>query len=100
MERRPGGEGGRPGIGEMVEAFLGFPSPEKILAELQRLNSNLEMIAPDLRKLATALEADKMADIRNLTEVLKKLDVGDLKRMINEVSRLGGQIYERLWGNK
>ena len=77
-----------------------MPSPEKLLAELQRLNNNMEIAAPDLHKLATALEADKMADIRSLTEVLKKLDIGDLKRMINEVSRLGGQIYERLWGNK
>ena len=72
--------GATPGLGAVLEAFLHMPSPEKLLAELQRLNNNMEIVAPDLHKLVAALEGDKLAD------------------MINEVTRLGGQIYERIWG--
>ncbi len=90
--------GATPGLAAILEGFLHMPSPEKLLTEIQRLNNNMEIVAPDLHKLAAALEGDKIADIKGLTDVLSKLDIGDLKRMLNEAIHLGGQVYERLWG--
>ncbi|KKM09653.1 hypothetical protein LCGC14_1722660 [marine sediment metagenome] len=92
--------GGSQGLGSVLEAFLRMPSPEKLLAEVQRLNNNMEILAPDLHKLAEALEGDKLKDIKDLTEVLSKLDLAELKSLLNEAVRIGGQFYERLWGTK
>jgi len=88
------------GLGKMAEQLLGWPSPDKVFAELQRLNNNMEMLAPDLRKLAAALDGDRVTDIRNLTSALNAVKVGDMLRILNEFNRLGGQVYERLWGSR
>ena len=82
----------------MAEQLLGWPSPEKVLAELQRLNTNIEVIQPDLHKLANSLDALMGPDIRNLTAALNKINVGDLLRAINEFNTLGSQISKKLWG--
>lgn len=88
----------RPGMGKMFEDMTGWPSPDKVLYELQRLNNNMEMIQPDLHKLAATLDSIKADDIRNLSAALNKVNAGDAIRILNEFNRLGKQIYERLWG--
>ncbi|KKM83053.1 hypothetical protein LCGC14_1313300 [marine sediment metagenome] len=89
---------GQPGFGQVLDLLRNLPSPDKLYIELLRLNNNMEALAPDLHKLAQATEGPMGADIRALAAALKGLDVGDLKRLLNEFNQLGGQIYERLWG--
>ena len=81
----------------MAEQFLGWPSPEKILAELSRLNTNMEVLQPDLHKLANSIEALTGPDVRNLTAALNKINAGDMLRAINQFNTLSGQISEKLW---
>lgn len=87
-------------IAEAVGKMMGLPSPEKVLGELQRLNNNIEIIQPDIHKLAQSLEGLSGADIRNLSAALGNIKAGDLLRTLNEFTRLGSQIYEKLWGKK
>lgn len=80
---------GLPGQGPLSELFekaTGMPSPDKLLAEIQRLNSNMEKMAPDLNKIATSIEGLSAQDIRGLTQVLAK------------VTEAIQQIYKRIWG--
>jgi len=97
-ERQPPGAG--PGLGKMAEQLLGWPSPERILAELQRLNNNLELYQPDIQRLSRAMEGLSANDLRNLAAALNGVKVGDLLRIMNEFTHLGSQIYERLWGKR
>lgn len=97
MVTQPPGQG-QPGLGKAFEQFTGFPSPEKVLYELQRLNNNMETLQPDLHRLATSLDGLRSNDIQNLTAALHGFKVGDMIRTLNEVNRLGRQIYDRLWG--
>ena len=92
--------GQQPGLSKMVEQFLGWPDPQKILVELQRLNNNMEMMQPDIHRLAQALEGISGADIRNLSASLSNIKAGDLMRLLNEFNRLSSQIYDQLWGKK
>jgi len=96
MEQRPQ----PPGLGKMAEQFFGWPDPQKVLAELQRLNNNIETIQPDIHRLAQSLEGISGADIRNLSAALGNIKAGDLLRLLNEFTHLGSQIYEKLWGKK
>ncbi|MBA7606332.1 hypothetical protein ES703_13480 [subsurface metagenome] len=89
-----------PGLGKVAEQLFGWPSPEKVLFELQRLNNCMELIQPDLHKLANSLDALTGPDVRNLTAALNKINVGDLLRAVNEFNRIGSQISEKLWGKK
>jgi len=88
------------GLGKMAEQFLGWPSPEKVLGELQRLNNNIETIQPDIHRLAQALDGISGADIRNLSAALSNIKAGDLMRLLNEFNTQASQIYEKLWGKK
>jgi len=88
------------GFGKMAEHLLGWPSPEKVLAELQRLNTNMEVLQPDLHKLANSIEGLTGPDVRNLTAALSKINAGDMLRAMNEFNTLSGQIYEKLWPKK
>ena len=92
-----------PGAQQLAEAvgkMMGLPSPEKVLGELQRLNNNIEIIQPDIHRLAQSLEGISGADIRNLSAALGNIKAGDLMRLLNEFNNLSGQIYEKLWGKK
>jgi len=94
------GSGQPPGLGKMAEQLLGWPDPQKVLGELQRLNNNMEMMQPDIHRLAQALEGISAPDIRNLSASLSNIKAGDLMRLLNEFNHLVGQIYEKLWGKK
>jgi len=87
-------------MAEAIKSLLGLPSPEKILEEVQRLNNNIEMIQPDIHKLAKSMEGMSGADLRNLSAALGNLRAGDMMRMLNEFTMLGNQIYDKLWGKK
>jgi len=87
-----------PGLGEAMEKFLGIPAPGVMLAELQRLNNNMEIMAPDLHKLANALEKLQSDDMRNLSAALNSIKAGDFLRTLNGFTSLMQQIYEHLWG--
>lgn len=100
MEQRPGSTSGQPGVSEMMERFLGLPSPEKVIGELQRLNNNLEILQPDIHKLSLALDGLDKNQIANLTAALNGVNVGNAMRILNEFNHLGKQVYERLWGKQ
>ena len=85
-------------LSEAMEKWLGIPAPERVLAELQRLNNNMEIMAPDLHKLANALDKMQGDDIRNLSAALNGIKAGDILRTLNSFTSLMQQIYERLWG--
>lgn len=87
-----------PGLGEAMEKFLGIPAPGVMLAELQRLNNNMEIMHPDLHRLANALEKLQSDDMRNLSAALNSIKAGDFLRTLNSFTSLMQQIYERLWG--
>jgi len=80
--------------------FSNLPSPEKLYAELLRLNNNIEQMAPDLHKLAEATQGPMGEDIRALAAALNGAKRGDMMRMLEEFNRVGAQFYERLWGKK
>lgn len=87
-----------PGLGEALDKFLGIPAPGVMLAELQRLNNNIEIMHPDLHRLANALEKLQSDDMRNLSAALNNIKAGDFLRTLNNFTSLMQQIYERLWG--
>ncbi len=67
------------------------------MTELQRLNNNMEIMAPDLHKLADGLDKMQSDDIRNLSAALNSIRAGDILRTLNSFTSLMQQIYERLW---
>lgn len=95
---QPGGPGsGGPGVVEMIQKLTGWPSPEKILGELQRLNNNLECLQPDLHKLATFFSGGGRDDLQNLTAALNKVDLGNVIKVINDFNNTAKSISEKLW---
>lgn len=62
---------------------LGFPPPQQVITELQRLNANLEAIRPDIHILALAAQTGELKDFA---------------AAIKEGSSSADKIYERLWG--
>jgi hypothetical protein len=83
---------------KLFESMTGFPSPEKLLLELQRFNNNMEVLQPDIHKLATAMESLKADDIRNFTAAINNVKSGDLMRLMNEFCTLMSNFYQKLWG--
>lgn len=88
-------------------AQLGFPNPDAVLQEIQRLNSNLEQLAPGMGLLAQlpTLLSDLTAavnpeDLHSLAEGLKKLDpqqVQELTAALKQASETGEKFAGRLW---
>jgi len=92
-----------PGVGPMAEylgKIMGLPSPEKVIVELQRLNTNIEKIQPDIHSLSESLKGIKADDLRNLSGALGGIKVGDIIRLLNEFNTLGNQVYKKLWPEK
>lgn len=87
----PGQGQGQKGLGKMFEEMTGFPSPEKIMVELQTLNQNIQKLAPDIHQIAASMDGLNASEIRNLIQVLKAAN-------INEATKALQQIYTRLWG--
>ena len=74
---------------------LGLPNPDAVLQELQRLNANLEHLAPGLDLLAQVPK-----DLHELVEGLKKLDpqqVQELTAALKQASETGEKFAGRLW---
>lgn len=82
---------GGQGLGDMLERATGLPSPDKVMAELQRLNANIEKLAPDLNKIATSIDGLQPADIRTLSQALQGAKISDATKLLQ-------QIYNRIWG--
>lgn len=67
---------------------LGLPSPQVIVAELQRLNANLEAMHPSIQSLAQGMENFTPQEVNRLVEAL------------NRASASGDQLYKQLWGGQ
>ncbi len=78
-------------FGEAFEKMTGMPSPDKVMAELQRLNRNIEALAPDIHKIASSIDGLNASDIRALTQVLQAAKVAEGTKLLQD-------IYNRLWG--
>lgn len=92
--------GGASQVAETLGRMMGLPSPEKVLGELQRLNNNLELMQPDIHKLAVFLSGSGAHDLQNLTAALNQIKSGDLMRLLGDFNQLGKKIYEKLWGKQ
>lgn len=76
----------------------GFPAPQAAMAEVQRLNNLLEMLAPDLHLIAQGVGSMQL-----MAEGLEKLDPEQIQQLIaamNAAGATGDKFYEQLWGNK
>ena len=97
MSRWPNREPGAPGApgpqgwGEAFQQMMGLPSPDKIMAELQRLNQNLENLTPDLRKIAASIDGLSPSDVKALASALESAKFGELTQLL-------GKLYNRIWG--
>ena len=70
---------------------VGFPQPQTLLTELQRLNLNLEQFAPlvtllteaspQIAQVAAVIQQFRPEDIQNLTAALQKLDPEDVRNL-------------------
>lgn len=75
-----------------------LPAPEKVFAELQRLNNNMERLQPDLHKLATSLEGFNASDLRTLGAQIQGLRVQEMLTSMTEFNSTMKAIYGKLWG--
>lgn len=76
----------------------GFPAPQAAMAEVQRLNNLLEMLAPDIHKIAGGIDSMQL-----MAQGLDKLDPEQIQQLIaamNGASATGDKFFEQLWGNK
>lgn len=76
--------------------MMGFPSPDKVFAEMQRLNNNLEKMQPDLHKLAQATDGLSPTELRNLTQVLQSIRTPELLKALNESNAIMGKFCNHL----
>ncbi|KKL18467.1 hypothetical protein LCGC14_2475220 [marine sediment metagenome] len=76
---------------------LGLPNPDAVLAEIQRLNDNLEHLAPSMGLLAQLPEL-----IANLTAAVARVNldpqqVKELTAALTQASAMGEKFAGRLW---
>ena len=89
---------------------IGFPNPDAVLQEVQRLNDNLEQLSPAMGLLAQiptlisnltgAIPRVNPEDLHNLAEGLKNLDpqqVQELTAALKQASETGEKFAGRLW---
>ena len=75
---------------------IGFPPPQQLLQEMQRFNATLERLGPDVHKLAGASES-----ISRLAIAVEGIDPSEIQRLtqaLEEASRTGEKLQQRLWG--
>jgi hypothetical protein len=80
---------------EMLQQ-IGFPPPQQLLQEMQRFNANLEGMAPDVHRLAAVSDS-----ISRLASAVQGINPGDVQRLaqaLEEASRTGEKLQQRLWG--
>lgn len=77
---------------------LGLPSPLVIIQELQRLNSNLEAMQPDMHVIAQGT-----ASIASLAQSMENFNPQEVNRLVTALDRAsasGEQLYQQMWGGK
>lgn len=86
-----------PSLWDMLQQ-IGFPPPQQLLQETQRFNANLERLGPDVHKLADASQA--ISRLATAVEGINPADIQRLTQALEEASRTGAQLQQRLWGNR
>ena len=77
---------------------IGFPPPQQLLQEVQRFNGHLERLGPDVHRIAEAGPA-----ITRLAAAVEQIDPAQVQRLtqaLEEASRTGAQLQQRLWGKQ
>lgn len=95
MGRNDSPPAGAVGFWEMLQQ-MGFPAPQQLLQETQRFNANLERMAPDVHRLAAVSDS-----ISRLASAVQGINPGDVQRLaqaLEEASRTGDKLHQRLWG--
>jgi prefoldin subunit 5 len=69
---------------------LGLPAPQDLLAELQRLNANLEHLSPDLARLAQAGPA--LTQLAQALQSRSPEEIRELTQALQSVARLGSEL--------
>jgi hypothetical protein len=84
VNERGDGRSGAPVVGgfDGLMSQLGFPAPQALMAELQRLNGNLEAVRPDIHVLAEFAGSGQLREF-----------AGTMK----EAGAAAARIEERLW---
>jgi ABC-type transporter Mla subunit MlaD len=86
-----------PNLWDMLQQ-IGFPPPQQLLQEMQRFNVNLERLGPDVHKLADASQA--ISRLATAVEGVNPADIQQLTQALEEASRTGEKLQQRLWGNR
>ncbi|KKN35602.1 hypothetical protein LCGC14_0782120 [marine sediment metagenome] len=60
-----------------------MPSPDQLLAEIQRLNGNIEKLQPDIHILASSIDGLSPTDLRNLTNALQEPKLAETMKSLN-----------------
>jgi hypothetical protein len=85
----------------MLLGSLGrLPAPEKVFQEIQRLNNNLERLAPDLDKLSRVLDGINGSDLRQLSIQMGNLRINEMLLALGDTNSTIKNLYDRLWGKK
>lgn len=93
------------GVGQWLEQMTGLPAPDKVMLELQafrvemqRLNSNLEKMGPDLHTLAEAAKGLNAGDLRSLNQTLQGVKLGDAVKAMTELAKPLKRFVDKLMG--
>ncbi len=92
--------GGKSGLEQLLGGLAGLPSPDKLFAELQRLNNNLEKMQPDMAKIAKSVDGLYLQDIRNLTMTLQGMKISEMLLSLNQANSNISTLCNHLWGKK
>jgi len=93
-------QGQQPNVLGWLEVLGKLPSPDKVFAELQRLNNNLEKMQPDLTKIGKAVDGLYLQDIRNLALTLQGMKISEMLLALNEANSTIKNLYDKLWSKK
>lgn len=85
-------------LAEMFQRMTGWPSPDKLFAELQRLNNNMERLEPDLAKIAKSTDGLNPSEIRLLTQVLQGMNTSQMISTLKDVRDTIEKLIGKLWG--